>query len=58
MYETIKVTINIDEVVDGNGIPVPPKNTTELEKRKYKADWVKTPPQFVSTLRKVTVCCG
>ena len=38
-HETIKVTINIDEVIDEKGVPIPPANMTELEKRKYKADW-------------------
>ena len=39
MHETVQVTINIDEVIDEKGVPVPPANMTELEKRKYKADW-------------------
>ena len=39
MHETVQVTINIDEIIDEKGVPVPPANMTELEKRKYKADW-------------------
>ena len=38
MHETVQVTINIDEIIDEKGVPVPPANMTELEKRKYKAD--------------------
>lgn len=38
-HETVKVTINVDEIIDEKGVPIPPANMTELEKRKYKADW-------------------
>ena len=39
MHETVQVTINVDEIIDEKGVPVPPANMTELEKLKYKADW-------------------
>jgi len=32
-HETIKVTINIDEIIDEKGVPIPPANMTEAGRR-------------------------